>query len=34
VADNAQVNVIANIKEKAIECQKSPVGEEESITGA
>jgi len=31
VADNAQVNVIANIKEKAIECQKSPVGE---ITGA
>jgi hypothetical protein len=34
MADSAQVNVIANIKEKATECQTSLVGEDMSKIGA
>jgi hypothetical protein len=34
MADSAQVNVIANIKEKATECQTSLVGEDVCIIGA
>ena len=34
MADSAQGNVIANIKEKATECQTSVVGEDVSIIGA
>jgi hypothetical protein len=34
MADSAQVNVIANIKEKATECQTSLVGEDVPLIGA
>jgi hypothetical protein len=34
MAEDAQVNVIANIKEKATEYQTLLVGEDVSITGA